>query len=144
MTKPSTHPGRVILALIASTIVGCTAGVMALPMLGEAAIRPPNFAAYAEILFFVWVITLPVSLIFGALTHWALLRLRLWPVTAYTIAGMALGPVALIVWATATSRPLEIAWLPPELTWLGVITGGTTALAFRLLVHKSSASTPFP
>ena len=144
MTKPSTHPGRVIVALIISTMIGCAAGLICLPMLGESMVRPPDTAAFIELLIFVWIATLPVSIIFGALAHWALLRLKFWPVTAYTIAGMFLGPVAIIVWDISTSTSFQLRWLPPELTWLGVIVGGTTALAFRIMVHKSTDSASFP
>ena len=144
MKKPSTHPGRVFLALLAASFLGCTAGVFALPMLGGNAMQPPDIGAFIEFLFVVWIVTLPISIPFGAATHWVLVRLKFWPVTAYTIAGMLLGPVSLIVWDMVMNRHIRVDWLAPELAWLGVIVGGSTALAFRLLVHKTSDTDPFP
>ena len=144
MIKPSTHPGRVILALLASSFVGCIAGILSIPYFVSETVSPPSIGSFIEMLLVIWVVTLPVSLVFGALAHWALLRLKFWPVTAYTITGMALGPIAIIVWDFATSRSFSLQWLPPELTWLGVITGGVTALTFRILVHKTSDSASFP
>lgn len=144
MIKPSTHPGRVFVALIASAFLGCFVGLFALPYFAGETVRPPGFGAFVEVLLLAWMLTLPVSLVFGALTHWGLIKLKLWPVTAYTIAGMALGPLALIVWDMMLSRSLEFNWLAQDLTWLGVIVGGATALSFRLMVHKSSDSPSFP
>ena len=144
MTKPSTNPVRVGVALLLAAFIGCAAGLCSLPILVGAIAKPESFDTFLKTLFLIWGTTLPVSLIFGAFAHWALLRLKLWPVTAYTITGILLGPVSILVWDIAMSRSLHFKWLPPELIWLGVITGGVTALTFRLLVNNSNETPSFP
>jgi len=145
MIKPSIHPVRVILALLAAAFAGCAAGITAAPaIIGD--VGSVNFdLEYFKALGVIWLYTLPVSLIFGALTHWALLRLKLWPVTAYTFAGMLLGPIALMVWNGVMTMGRGLLTLPDnELIWIGVITGGATALTFRLLVHRLSDAPSSP
>ena len=147
MTKPSTHPVRVFLALLIAAFVGCAAGIASFPTIigavGGVEFGPVLSIEYFKTVGIIWLWTLPISLTFGALAHWALLRLKLWPVTAYTIFGMLLGPAALIAWNFMMTRG-HLDLLDMSLTWLGVITGGVTALTFRLLVHRTADSTSFP
>lgn len=142
MIKPSTHPGRVLLALLIAPLVGCIFGLWFFTILDGEMVSIPDFIDFLQTGGMVWLYSLPLSVPLGAAVHLALLKLRLWPVTAYTLIGLLLGPVALAVWLSAWG--VSISDMDAGMAWLGAITGGITALTFRLLIHKSSESPSFP
>lgn len=141
MFKPSTHPGRVLLALLIAPFAGCVLGLWVIGIMnGERVLA--DVPELLDTALFVWLYSLPLSVPLGGLVHLVLLKLRLWPVTAYTLVGLLLGPLALIVWLFA----MGLAFVPIDAgaAWLGATTGGVTALTFRLLVHKTSDSPSSP
>ena len=140
MTRPSTHPGRVTLGLLVGPLGGCIFGLMIFLMPSE--LSHTNFGQLLWISLWVWFSSLPLSVPLGLVVHFSLLKLRLWPVTAYTLVGLLIGPLALMVWLWIAAGSFFV--IDSEMAWLGAVTGGLTALIFRLIVHESAAPTPFP
>lgn len=142
MIRPSTHPARVLAALLFAPLVGCICGLLVFTVLNGEPIPASEIPQVLGIGGWVWIYSLPLSLPLGALIHFILVKLRLWPVTAYTLVGLLLGPLALLVWLWALGGSfLEI---DAQMAWLGAITGGLTALTFRLLVHRMDDSPSSP
>jgi len=142
MVKPSTHPVRVFLALLIAPFVGCVLGLWIVSVMNGDDVSFYELPELAKTAMWVWLYSLPLSVPLGGLVHLALLKFRLWPVTAYTLIGLLLGPVALLIWLTVIGT--SFIQLNATLAWLGAITGGLTALTFRLLVHRADDSPSSP
>ena len=141
MHKPTTHPGRVSLALIVAPFIGCAAGLISYLQFTGERIGVSDTLELLAASGWVWFYTLPISFILGGVVHFLLLKLRFWPVTAYALAGLLLGPLALIVWLYAISGEIEF---DNSIALLGAVTGGITALSFRIMVHKTSDTPSTP
>lgn len=144
MIKPSTHPGRVLAALFIAPLIGCVLGLWFIFLMSGDSMSAQTLSEIFTASAWVWLYSLPLSVILGALVHFTLVKLRLWPVTAYTLVGLLLGPLALMVWLALMGVGVGQMDMDAQGAWLGAITGGTTALIFRMLVHKTSDSPSSP
>jgi len=140
MLAPTPTKIQTAIALIFAPLLGCIIGLFVLLSSDPGSNFGEEVGGIIWVAGTVWLWSLPLSIPLGLVVHLALKKIGYQTHFAYTALGLALGFPALWLFLFVLSGG-NMSDVTTNL-WLGGITGGATALIFRLIIGLAGPASP--